>query len=67
MPCKRRCFKLYEPPGADYFGCRECYDLTYHSAQTAHEFDTLYKHIADEIDAPFESLKDALGSGSSLP
>ncbi len=62
-PCGRRCFKLYEPPGADYFGCRECYDLTYESAQTAHEFDSLYAHIADEMDAPFERVKDALQGG----
>ena len=66
-PSKRRCFKLYQSPGQDYFGCRECYDLTYHSAQTAHEFDTLYKLIADEMDALFESVKDALGSGSLGP
>lgn len=26
--------KLYLPPGAQYFGCRSCYDLTYESAQT---------------------------------
>ena len=62
-PCNRRCFKLYEPPGADYFGCRECYDLTYKSAQTAHEFDTLYAHIADQMDAPFGLVKNALGDG----
>jgi hypothetical protein len=62
-PCGRRCFKLYEPPGADYFGCRECYDLTYESAQTAHEFDALYGAIADEMDAPFERVKDALRDG----
>jgi len=62
-PCGRRCFKLYEPPGADYFGCRECYDLTYESAQSAHEFDTLYAHIADEMDAPFERVKGALENG----
>jgi hypothetical protein len=59
QPCGRRCFKLYCPPGQDYFGCRECYDLTYESAQTAHEFDTLYAHIADNMDAPFELVKNA--------
>ena len=62
-PCGRRCFKLYDPPGQDYFGCRECYDLTYESAQTAHEFDTLYAHIADDMDAPFELVKNALADG----
>jgi hypothetical protein len=63
-PCGRRCFKLYEPPGANYFGCRECYDLTYESAQTAHEFDSLYGAIADEMDVPMGFVKDALGSGA---
>lgn len=62
-PCERRCFKLYCPPGGDYFGCRECYDLTYRSAQTAHEFDTLYAHIADEMDVPMKFVKDALSGG----
>jgi hypothetical protein len=61
--CGRRCFKLYEPPGANYFGCRECYDLTYESAQTAHEFDSLYGAIADEMDVPGGTVKDLLGSG----
>jgi hypothetical protein len=33
-PCERRVGKLYLPPGGRYFGCRHCYALTYHSAQT---------------------------------
>ncbi len=32
-PCHRRVGKLYLPPGARYFGCRICYDLTYESCQ----------------------------------
>jgi hypothetical protein len=63
QPCGRRCFKLYEPPGANSFGCREGHDLTYESAQPAHEFDTLYAHIADDMDAPFELVRDALRNG----
>lgn len=62
-PCKRRCFKLYEPPGANHFGCRECFDLTYRSAQEAHQFDTLYKHIAEDMGVPMEFVKDALSGG----
>ncbi len=31
--CSRRCRILYLPPGAKYFGCRECYQLTYESRQ----------------------------------
>lgn len=54
------------PAGGNYFGRRECYDLTYESAQTAHEFDTLYRHIADEMDAPFEVVKDVLKNGPPI-
>jgi len=32
-PCRKRVSKLYLPPGADFFGCRTCYGLTYRSAQ----------------------------------
>lgn len=31
--CGRRCRILYLPNGAKYFGCRECYELTYESRQ----------------------------------
>lgn len=43
--CERRSFKLYLPPGGGYFGCRECYDLTYRSAQEAHAFDSVYSRL----------------------
>jgi hypothetical protein len=33
IPCHRRVMKLYLPPGAKYFGCRHCYELTYQSCQ----------------------------------
>ena len=29
--CGQRVAKLYKAPGANYFGCRHCYDLTYES------------------------------------
>ena len=29
--CGRRVGNLYKAPGADYFGCRHCYDLSYES------------------------------------
>lgn len=45
-PCGRRCGKLYCPGNALYFGCRECYDLTYTSCQESHRFDTLFAHLA---------------------
>lgn len=31
IPCNRRVGVLYLPPGASYFGCRHCYNLTYES------------------------------------
>lgn len=31
--CGRRVGKLYNPPGALYFGCRHCYGLTYESTR----------------------------------
>ena len=34
--CKKRCKKLYMPPGKCEFGCRLCHNLTYISSQTAH-------------------------------
>lgn len=43
LDCRSRCSKLYSPPGAKYFGCRKCYDLSYNSCNRSHKFDTLYK------------------------
>lgn len=37
VPCNRRVGKLYLPPGARYFGCRHCHNLTYRSSQEAHQ------------------------------
>jgi hypothetical protein len=45
-PCQRRVGALYLPPGAQYFGCRHCYNLTYQSAQEKGEFDGLYRSLA---------------------
>ena len=39
VPCRRRCGKLYLPPGARYFGCRICQDLSYESSHEAHPYD----------------------------
>ena len=35
--CLRRCRVIFLPPGAQYFGCRECYGLTYESRQRHRE------------------------------
>lgn len=39
VACRRRCGKLYLPPGGKYFGCRECHALTYRSCQDAHQLE----------------------------
>ena len=44
--CGRRCGKLYLPPGARYFGCRRCHDLTYASSQEAHKHDRWMAELA---------------------
>jgi hypothetical protein len=36
VPCRGRCRKLYLPPGARYFGCRRCHQLTYTSCRESH-------------------------------
>ena len=44
-PCFQRVGKLYLPPGYEYFGCRNCYELTYTSCQESHKYDSLFKKI----------------------
>jgi hypothetical protein len=46
--CGRRVGKLYLPPGARYFGCRDCHDLTYASCQESHRYDRLFGRLARE-------------------
>jgi len=42
IACNRRVGKLYCPPGAKYFGCRKCHELTYRSCQEAHQRERLF-------------------------
>ena len=45
--CGRRCGKLYLPSGADYFKCRNCYNLTYQSCNESRlSFTKLWKRLA---------------------
>ena len=46
--CGRRVGKLYLPPGARYFGCRHCHDLTYSSCQESHRYDRVFRNLANE-------------------
>jgi hypothetical protein len=45
IPCNRRAGKLYLPPGAKYFGCRKCHDLTYRSCQEAHQAERVFARL----------------------
>jgi hypothetical protein len=44
-PCNRRAGKLYLPPGARYFGCRLCHNLTYRSSQEAHQAERVFGRL----------------------
>jgi len=62
--CQRRCRIIYMPPSAEYFGCRECYRLTYESRQRHREifyegFEKPYKiaKVAQEEIARARSLE----------
>ena len=48
--CGNRMAKLYCPPAGEYFGCRECYDLTYESCQKSHKYDRVFDHVPDDLD-----------------
>jgi len=45
IACNRRAGKLYCPPGAKYFGCRKCHELTYRSCQEAHQSERLFGRL----------------------
>ena len=64
-PCLRRSSKLYLPPGGLYFGCRECYGLTYTSCQESHKFDRMFKALAASMGNRMTAreVKSILNSG----
>jgi hypothetical protein len=45
VACDRRAGNLHLPPGAKYYGCRMCHDLTYRSCQKAHQAERLLASI----------------------
>src|SRR5262245_34095855 len=53
--CNRRVGKLYLPPGARYYGCRHCYELTYTSCQESRKFDGLYRLLARNSGEDFDT------------
>jgi hypothetical protein len=57
VACNRRVGKLYLPPRSRYYGCRQCYQLTYTSCQESHRFDSLYRHMASNLGCSAEDVK----------
>jgi hypothetical protein len=55
--CGRRVGKLYLPPGARNFGCRQCHELTYTSCQESRKYDSLCRHMALHTGRDFASVK----------
>ncbi len=58
--CGNRVTKLYLPPAGKYFGCRECYDLTYESCQKSHKYDRIANHIPEDMDLEGLNLTQVL-------
>ena len=54
--CLRRVGMLYLPPGAKYFGCRLCHELTYESSQKAHQWER-WLDRQDRLKERFEGLE----------
>lgn len=51
--CDHRATKLYLSPGGRYFGCRECYGLTYRKRQEHDKGMDVYRRL------PFDELAAA--------
>jgi hypothetical protein len=58
--CGRRVRKLYLPPGAVYYGCRHCYDLTYTSCQ---ESDKRVSALCRAFNGDWLAILDAANKG----
>jgi hypothetical protein len=57
VDCGRRVGKLYIPPHRRYFGCRQCYNLTYTSCQESHKYDGLCRLLARNMGQDFATVK----------
>lgn len=47
--CGRRVAKLYLPPGCQYFGCRECHNLTYSSCRESGQPNFIHRRVAEDL------------------
>ncbi|MHC5156034.1 MAG: hypothetical protein ACYSO3_07945, partial [Planctomycetota bacterium] len=57
--CEDRVGKLYLPPGAQVFGCRQCHGLTYESCQQSHKYDRVLDHL-DRLDTENLTINQVL-------
>jgi hypothetical protein len=60
--CKRRCGMLHLPPGAIYFQCLKCYNLTYRSSKESGRYRTLFVSLAPEMSCSAKDVKNILSS-----
>jgi len=56
LPCRRRVGCLYLPPKGQYFGCRDCYDLTYRSSQESGQFKGFYESLAASMQSDYPGI-----------
>lgn len=62
-PCNRRVGVLYLT--GKYFGCRDCYNLTYESCKESHKYDSLYGILAKGTGLHPDFVKQALNRRNS--
>jgi hypothetical protein len=57
VPCRQRVAKLYLPPGAKFYGCRHCHNLTYTSRR---------ENMPNRVLLKAQSIRRRLGGTRSL-
>lgn len=55
--CNRMLVKLYQPPGAEYFLCRTCHNLTYQSCRDSGKFNSIYEVITKDTGLDVKQVK----------
>ena len=58
--CGRRTNRLYSVSGCPYFGCRNCFNLTYESSNDSHKFDGLIARMAFDTGKTVKQVKEDL-------
>lgn len=56
--CGRRVAKLYLPPGAESYGCRNCHDLAYRSTQDSHKYDRMFEQSSELLGSEFSEMEE---------